>query len=391
MPNSSSRMALAKKLGMNARAVQVWFQNRRAKEKLDNKRTEKGRDSGPDGADPSDTQSYTDSPNMSSLQLDRSLSLGAQPLNRSGTVPDRNFGPNRSKHYSYDTSPQMDMAAGSGPQSYDLGMYFGDPSLANYVNAFDMGLFQYGFDPNQPHHLFDDQQSFDPLAQIQLDPSKMQNSYHRYQSMPAALSYPYGDTPGTYEFNSAQSPDNYGAGHHGQYIGGYNTMDNNRPTSIDVLGGLISGAENCEIADYSPDQNNEDVYRAFSTPNGKDAFITAPLGQSIPMKQRSQSVPEIPLSLRSSAITEDMIHLFRGSDLGTIREEDHLECPPPPHPSKRPSNAGVFSLGGILPSVNELRGSSSMTGFPPISGSPLDDIQTYLDCMVTNPRFDLIG
>lgn len=42
MPNSSARLALSKRLGMNARAVQVWFQNRRAKEKLDAKRMELG-------------------------------------------------------------------------------------------------------------------------------------------------------------------------------------------------------------------------------------------------------------------------------------------------------------------------------------------------------------
>ena len=35
MPNSGARAALSKKLGMSTRAVQVWFQNRRAKEKLD--------------------------------------------------------------------------------------------------------------------------------------------------------------------------------------------------------------------------------------------------------------------------------------------------------------------------------------------------------------------
>lgn len=42
MPNSSNRLVLAKRLGMNARAVQVWFQNRRAKEKLEAKRAEGG-------------------------------------------------------------------------------------------------------------------------------------------------------------------------------------------------------------------------------------------------------------------------------------------------------------------------------------------------------------
>lgn len=42
MPNSSSRAALSKKLGMSTRAVQVWFQNRRAKEKLDAKRNALG-------------------------------------------------------------------------------------------------------------------------------------------------------------------------------------------------------------------------------------------------------------------------------------------------------------------------------------------------------------
>lgn len=46
MPNSSNRLVLAKRLGMNARAVQVWFQNRRAKEKLEAKRAEGGSMSG---------------------------------------------------------------------------------------------------------------------------------------------------------------------------------------------------------------------------------------------------------------------------------------------------------------------------------------------------------
>ena len=42
MPNSTARVALSKKLGMSSRAVQVWFQNRRAKEKLDAKRNASG-------------------------------------------------------------------------------------------------------------------------------------------------------------------------------------------------------------------------------------------------------------------------------------------------------------------------------------------------------------
>lgn len=53
MPNSGTRVALAKKLGMNARAVQVWFQNRRAKAKLEAKRAESGgRSSGADSPQP---------------------------------------------------------------------------------------------------------------------------------------------------------------------------------------------------------------------------------------------------------------------------------------------------------------------------------------------------
>lgn len=42
MPNAGARATLSKKLGMSTRAVQVWFQNRRAKEKLDAKRNVMG-------------------------------------------------------------------------------------------------------------------------------------------------------------------------------------------------------------------------------------------------------------------------------------------------------------------------------------------------------------
>lgn len=43
IPNAQARIILSKKLGMSARAVQVWFQNRRAKEKQNMKRQEKRR------------------------------------------------------------------------------------------------------------------------------------------------------------------------------------------------------------------------------------------------------------------------------------------------------------------------------------------------------------
>lgn len=42
MPTSNARITLAKKLGMNVRAVQVWFQNKRAKAKLEAKRGSDG-------------------------------------------------------------------------------------------------------------------------------------------------------------------------------------------------------------------------------------------------------------------------------------------------------------------------------------------------------------
>lgn len=382
MPNSSARMALAKRLGMNARAVQVWFQNRRAKEKLENRRTDNGKGSSSNADTPTDrnsnngSHSYAKSPSMS---LGNGHN-GSERNHQSFNGPNRNSIGSRTRPHSCDSGIPQDMNGGT-PNAYDLNMYFGDPSLAQYATGFDMGMYQYvGMDPG-PAPLFDDVRGVDSLET--LDSTKMPSVYQRFQSMPAAMVYPFSDINGIdmYDHDDLQrhSFEAFGMG-----------SGDCRSNSVDMMGVMHEQQHsyvNGHVHGMGGD-GMDDGYRIYSTPSAKDTFLSAPpLGHSIPMKQRSQSVPEIPLSLQSGPLAEDIVHLFRGSELGTIREEEHiLECPPPPHPSRKASVAGISS--GSL--INNGNASVNPTSFPP-PPPIMDDFQSYLDSMVTNPRFDLMS
>lgn len=363
MPNSSARLTLAKKLGMNARAVQVWFQNRRAKEKLEAKRAE----TGTIGSVPRE---------RASLPGNLPSSKGAHPFAAASAIAPLAINSLRNQRSGLEEDPHA---------VYDLGMYFCDPSLAQYATGFDLGAYSLvdSLSPQQ-QQLFDD---FDANAagseatsatesgEHDIIPSTHVSSYTRFQSMPVCTLGSFGlqtdSTPAIssggenslgilFDANAIQEGGMFPAKEYPQ-----------RSNSIDVLGIMGDAAASMEG-------------KIFSTPAAREAFITVPLGQSIPIpaKQRSHSVPDLGscmAHLRGTApppIGTEIPPLFRSGELLAIKEEELSMSGlngaiDTPVASKRGSTAGLAP-------------SSLLEPFPGIVGVGMDDIQAYLDGMSTS-------
>lgn len=361
MPNSSARLTLAKKLGMNARAVQVWFQNRRAKEKLEAKRAE----TGTMGGIPRERSSLP-----GNLQCSKSIN----PFATSSMAP---TAPNTLRI-------RRDNMEEDNHAAYDLGMYFCDPSLAQYATGFDLGAYSLmdSLSPQQVQ-LFDDfeanpggSEATSTTESGELDSNAIHtSSYSRFQSMPMC----------SYGGFGVQAQDGAAISGTGENSLGIlfdaNAMQERhctspskafqRSNSIDVLGIMGDAAASMEA-------------KIFSTPAAREAFITAPLGQSIPIpaKQRSQSVPDLGNSIshfRSNplpSIGTEIPPLFRSGELLAIKEEEL--------PMTGISGQNDASIGNKHGSNTCLAPSSLLETFPGIVGVGMDDIQAYLDGMSTS-------
>lgn len=125
MPNAAARLTLAKKLGMNVRAVQVWFQNRRAKGKLDQKRQEISMMSGSSSQERRDPE---ESSNQSfRFKLDRDTGVSQIPsLPRSHSLP-----------ADFNSNGYISATDGKIYPSYSSQMgYFGGEYATEYVDEF---------------------------------------------------------------------------------------------------------------------------------------------------------------------------------------------------------------------------------------------------------------
>lgn len=537
MPSSSARLSLAKKLGMNARAVQVWFQNRRAKEKLEAKRAESThcRDQPVVARSASLPSAHKDYMLMGGYLEGRagsglsSAAGGGGPLFQ-GHHPQkgaRGFldGPasgyysavsptmipaGKSSSSSSSSMPSLKLTASSAAAAtgtpfhatpdesgaYDLGMYFGDPSLAQYTASFDLGAYSLmdSLSHAPQNRLMDDFEDSEDASVVDALCQEDAAGHHlhglavaeapfgqqRFQSMPSiGSSYGEGGLFGNNSLGILFDPSvmaEVGGGSGGGSFGGHqqrhlSSTDCSPGSTFAGLGTDLASAEsplgaattrrnglgghhraNMEEGEDDEEEGAEghghrshsiDVLgimgeaaalegRIFSTPAAREAFMTAPLGQSIPMpgKPRSLSLPEImPPGLilgsggglraipggrgdashgsvngssrsRSGTGVMNQAHLgaagsasptsdveistlFRGGgELGAIREEEGGASPPPvdvlstPVPVKRLSNAGLIPpppSSALLVEGYHHPGMGDMVA--------IDDIQAYLDGM----------
>ncbi|PJF19750.1 hypothetical protein PSACC_00388 [Paramicrosporidium saccamoebae] len=315
MPNSSARLTLAKKLGMNARAVQVWFQNRRAKEKLEAKRAEVGQVRDRGGS-------------LQNMTMKDPMNYVRASLPTHTRLPQRHEGGDEESH-----------------PLYDLGMYFGDHSLAQYTSGFELSPYGYTMEGLPQQQLFDDLEEASDVSTNESGESASRQQYTRFQSMPAvAFSY---DGMGTSLGLVFDNPHNENGAEGDSKVG-------ERTNSVDAL--AMAGDVESQV-------------KIFSTPAAGEAFLSAPLGQGIPMpvKQRSLSVPEISSSYTSRGPVE-IPPLFRNHELLVIKEED-APAAEAPQVAKRLSNVEVppSSLLGTFSGMANIMA--------------LDDIQAYLDGM----------
>jgi hypothetical protein len=316
MPNSSARLTLAKKLGMNARAVQVWFQNRRAKEKLEAKRAEVGQVRDRGGS-------------LQNMTMKDPMNYARASLPTHTRLPQRHEGGDEENH-----------------PLYDLGMYFGDHSLAQYTSGFELSPYGYTMEGLSQQQLFDDLEEASDVSTNESRDSATRQQYTRFQSMPAvAFSYDGMGTSLGLVFDNPPPNENEGDS---------SAKTDERSNSVNAL--AIAGEAEARV-------------KIFSTPAAGEAFLTAPLGQGIPMpvKQRSLSVPEISSNYISRGPVE-IPPLFRNHELLAIKEED-APAAETPQVAKRLSNVEA-------PPPSLLGSFSGMANI-----MALDDIQAYLDGM----------
>ena len=327
MPNSSNRMILAKRLGMNARAVQVWFQNRRAKEKLEAKRAETGPSggvgigvmggSGSSGGGEGD-EGFPNG-NGGRFMSIRAIADERKSLKNNSLLQNH-------QHYQHHRQQRNDQRHFLHPNQIGLfpddtattcGLdYFDGNSFASTIyNTYAMEPIMLTTPPNNDLYPGRDSPCITEEDNGGIGGVEMGSSnYLRFQSLPC-LSYGQSNSLGI-------------------------IFDGMPPSSPPPPSQLPFPTEMIEGDTLMHNDSMMDRERIFCSPSSGEAFLGSnSLGTGIPMpKPRSLSVPDIPLTTRS-----DLPIFLRNVDLLSIKEEELASGMVSGNMSKRASIAGLPS------------------------------------------------